>query len=231
MTNSELKNLTAKFSKMQDELLPKVKLENTFQIEEIQLIAGVDLAYWNVNEKTYGTCCIVVINYESKEIVEKVYSSGEIKVPYISGFLAFRELPLVVKAKEKLTIEPDLYMFDGNGYLHYRHMGIATHASFLLNKPTIGVAKSYLKINGVDFRMPENQAGAYTDIVIDNEIYGRTLRTQKNVKPIFVSCGNWIDLNTSTEMVMDCINTESRLPIPIRLADLETHKMRKQLSN
>ena len=103
MTNSELKNLTANFSKMQDELLPKVKLENTFQIEEIQLIAGVDLAYWNVNEKTYGTCCIIVFNYESKEIVEKVYSSGEIKVPYISGFLAFRELPLVIKAKEKLN--------------------------------------------------------------------------------------------------------------------------------
>lgn len=48
-------------------------------------------------------------------------------------------------------------MFDGNGYLHYRHMGIATHASFYLNKPTIGVAKSYLKIKGVDFTMPENQ--------------------------------------------------------------------------
>ncbi len=77
--------------------------------------------------------------------------------------------------------------------------------------------------------MPGNQIGSYTDIVINNEFYGRTLRTTKNVKPIFVSCGNWIDLDTSTEIVMNGINNESRLPIPVRLADLETHKMRKKL--
>jgi deoxyribonuclease V len=109
-------------------------------------------------------------------------------------------------------------------------MEIATHASFFLNNPTIGVAKSYLKIKVIDFMMPENQVGAYTDIVIDTEIYGRTLSTTKNVKPIFVSCENWIDLDTSTEIVMNCINKEIRLPIPVRLADLETHKVRKQLS-
>lgn len=160
-----------------------------------------------------------------------MYSYGEILIPYIPGFLAFRELPLVIEAVKKLTKQPDVYMFDGNGYLHYRHMGIATHASFYLDKPTIGVAKSYLKIENVDFTMPDNELGAYTDIIINNEIYGRALRTTKNVKPIFVSCGNWIDLDTSTEIVMNCINNKSRLPIPIRLADIETHKIRKQLMN
>lgn len=209
MNNFDEKKLIQEFSKIQGELLPRIKLENNFQIEEIQFIAGVDLAYWDVNNTTYGTCCIVMIDYYTKEVVEKVYSYGEINVPYISGFLAFRELPLVLEAAKKLSNAPDLYMFDGNGYLHYRHMGIATHASFLLNKPTIGVAKSYLKIQGVDFIMPENLIGSYTDIVINNEVYGRTLRTTKNVKPIFVSCGNWIDLDTSTEVVMNCINNES----------------------
>lgn len=229
MNNFDEKKLIQEFSKIQGELLSRIKLENNFQIEEIQFIAGVDLAYWDVNNTTYGTCCIVMIDYYTKEVVEKVYSYGEINVPYISGFLAFRELPLVLEAAKKLSNAPDLYMFDGNGYLHYRHMGIATHASFLLNKPTIGVAKSYLKIQGVDFIMPENLIGSYTDIVINNEVYGRTLRTTKNVKPIFVSCGNWIDLDTCIEVVMNCINNESRLPIPVRLADLETHKMRKEL--
>jgi deoxyribonuclease V len=229
MDNSDMTNLTNEFSEIQSKLLSKVKLENTFQKERVQLIAGVDLAYWNGKEKNFGTCCIVIIDYNSKEIVEKVYSFGEITIPYVPGFLAFRELPLVMKAVEKLTIEPDLFMFDGNGYLHYRHMGIATHASFFLNKPTIGIAKSYLKIQDVDFVMPENQAGAYTDIVINDEVYGRTLRTSINVKPIFVSCGNWIDLDTSTEIVLNCVNVESRLPIPVRLADIETHKVRKQL--
>ena len=65
-------------------------------------------------------------------------------------------------------------------------MGIATHASFHLEKPTIGIAKSYLKIKNTEFIMPENTVGAYTDIVINNEVYGRVLRTRKDVKPVFV---------------------------------------------
>ncbi|MFE4240373.1 endonuclease V [Peribacillus butanolivorans] len=221
--------LLNQFTNIQIELLSDVTLENSFDVSEIQTIAGVDLAYWDVNKTTYGTCCIVMIDYYTKEVVEKVYSYGEINVPYISGFLAFRELPLVLEAAKKLSNEPDLYMFDGNGYLHYRHMGIATHASMYLKKPTIGVAKSYLKIENVDFTMPENEVGSYNDILIHGDVYGRTLRTSHHVKPIFVSCGNWIDLDTSTEIVMNCINQESRLPIPIRLADLETHRVRKQL--
>ncbi len=231
MKKVELNNmkLINEFTNIQNELLPKVNLENSFDVNEIKTIAGVDLAYWDVNNTTYGTCCIAMIDYYTKEVVEKVYSYGEINVPYISGFLAFRELPLVIEAAKKLSNEPDLYMFDGNGYLHYRHMGIATHASMYLKKPTIGVAKSYLKIENVDAIMPKDEVGSYTDIVIHGDIYGRALRTSHRVKPIFVSCGNWIDLDTSTEVVMNCINNESRLPIPVRLADIETHKMRKQL--
>ncbi|MEJ9233398.1 endonuclease V [Peribacillus butanolivorans] len=230
VNNIGIKNLTEEFKTVQNELTSRVKLINSFKMEDLLLIAGVDLAYWDVGKTTFGTCCIVCIDYETKEIVEKVYSYGEITIPYISGFLAFRELPLILDAVKKLKRIPDIYMFDGNGYLHNRHMGIATHASFFLKKPTIGVAKSYLKIKGVDFTLPENQEGAYTDIVINDEVYGRALRTTKNVKPIFVSCGNWIDLDTSTEIVMNFINKESRLPIPVRQADIETHKVRKELS-
>ena len=138
---------------------------------------------------------------------------------------------MIKEAAKELTKQPDIYLFDGNGYLHYQHMGIATHASFYLDKPTIGVAKSYLKINDVDFTMPDNQEGSYTDIIINNEIFGRTLSTTKNVKPIFISCGNWIDLETSNEIVMRLINKESRLPIPVRLADMETHIVRKKLQD
>ena len=78
--------------------------------------------------------------------------------------------------------------------------------------------------------MPENEEGSYTDIIINEEVYGRTLRTRKDVKPIFISCGNNVDLETSTEIVLNLINNESRLPIPIRLADLETHISRRALS-
>ncbi len=219
----------SEFIKIQNELKEKIMLRNTFSKRSIRLVAGVDLAYWEDENKQYGTCCIVVIDYNTKEVIEKVNSVGEIKVPYIPRFLAFRELPLVIEASKKLVVEPDVFIFDGNGYLHFNHMGIATHASFFLNKPTIGVAKSYLRVNGEDFNMPENEAGSYIDIIINGEVYGRTLRTRKDVKPIFISCGNNVDLETSTEIVLNLINNESRLPIPTRLADLETHISRRAL--
>ena len=218
------------FIQIQNELKKKIELNNIFDKNNIKLIAGVDLAYWENENKQYGTCCIVVIDYNTKEVVEKVTSVGKIEVPYIPGFLAFRELSLVIKASKKLVVEADIFMFDGNGYLHFNHIGIATHASFFLNKPTIGVAKSYLKINGVDFKMPENQEGCYSDIILNEEVYGRALRTRKDVKPIFISCGNYIDLETSTEIVLNLINKESRIPIPTRLADLETHISRRELT-
>ncbi len=110
-------------------------------------------------------------------------------------------------------------------------MGIATHASFYLNRPTIGVAKSYLKIKDIDFQMPENQAGDYTYIKIDDKVYGAALRTRKDVKPIFISCGNWIDLATSIKITLHFIEKDSRLPITTRFADLATHQKRQTIAN
>ncbi|CAH2214823.1 endonuclease V [Tepidibacter aestuarii] len=218
------------FVKIQNDLKGKIELKNRIEENGINICAGVDLAYWEKDGETYGACSIIVLNYKTKEVIEKVYSHGKITVPYIAGFLAFREIPLIIEAAEKLNLEPDVFLFDGNGYLHYNHMGIATHASLFLNKPTIGVAKSYLKIDGVDYIMPENEKGSYKDILINEEVYGRVVRTRKDVKPIFISCGNYIDLETSNKIVMELVNKDSRLPIPVRLADLETHVLRETLN-
>jgi len=217
------------FASIQADLSNDITLVNGLIVEGIVLCAGVDVAYWKVNGIEYGVCCIVVINYETKVVVEKVYSTGKITTPYVPGYLAFRELPLVIKAARKITKIPDLFIFDGNGYLHPRHMGIATHASFFLDTPTIGVAKSYFKVHGANFKMPENETGSYENITVKHEIYGRVLRSHKNVKPIFISCGNYIDLHTTTDVILSLINDESRVPIPVRLADLETKRMRRDI--
>ncbi|MEW9095891.1 MAG: endonuclease V [Clostridiaceae bacterium] len=224
-------NTEEEFFKIQNSLVKNIMLKNSFNIKDIKTCAGVDLVYWMKDEEEYATCCIVVIDYNTKRVIEKTYSYGKINEPYIPGCLAFRELPLIIKAVEKLKIEPDIFIFDGNGYLHFNHMGSATHASFFLNKPTIGVAKSYLKIKGTDFEMPKDEIGSYNDIIIDNKVYGRVLRSRSNVKPIFISCGNYIDLDTSTRIIMNLLNKESRIPIPVRLADLETHIVREKLKN
>lgn len=219
------------FDLIQQDLSSRIFLTNKFTESSIKLCSGVDLAYFEKGNIQYAVCSIVVIDYNTKEVVEKVSSSGIITVPYIAGYLAFRELPLIIEATKKLSTEPDIFMFDGNGYLHFNHMGIATHASFFLDKPTIGVAKTYLKIKNTDYIEPQNNIGSYTDIVIDKQIYGRVLRTRQNIKPIFISCGNYIDLDTTASVIMNFINDESRLPMPTRLADLETHKLRADIIN
>lgn len=218
------------FQRIQKELSKEIILQDTIIEKEIKSCAGVDIAYWQKDNVDYGACSIVLIDYITHKVIEKAESWGKINVPYIPGYLAFRELPLIIEAASKLKNTPDLFMFDGNGYLHSRHMGIATHASFFLQKPTIGVAKSYLKIKNVDYEMPGDNKGDYTDIIIEDEIYGRVLRTRDHVKPVFISSGNYISLETAAKVSMSLVNKESRIPIPTRLADLETHILRERYS-
>lgn len=221
MTTSEMQE---QFLKEQNELRNKIVASDTFDISSLRLVAGVDLAYWNKNDDEYAVCCIVVIDIATHEVIEKKHCSGRIEVPYMPGFLAFRELPLVLETAKMLENIPDIYIFDGNGYLHPRHMGIATHSSFYLNKPTIGIAKTYFRVDkNTDYTEPENEAGSSTDIVIDGEVYGRALRTQKDVKPIFISVGNNISLDTACSLALKLTGKESHIPIPTRFADLETH--------
>ena len=150
-------------------------------------------------------------------------------MPYIPGFLSFREFPLIAQTVKLLKNIPDIYMFDGNGYLHPRHMGIATYSSFYLDKPTIGVAKTYYRINNTNYTQPGIYKGSYTDIVINDEIYGRAIRTQNCVKPIFLSVGNYISLHSATTLALRLTDNESHIPVPTRLADIETKIKRKAI--
>lgn len=228
----DINEMQEEFLKKQNELGNRINTADNFDIASLKLVAGVDLAYWKHNDDEYAVCCIVVIDFATHEVVEKKSFSGKIDVPYMPGFLAFRELPLILKTVEMLENVPDLYVFDGNGYLHPRHMGIATHASFYINKPTIGIAKTYFRVDKItDYTEPENEAGSFTDIVIGGEIYGRALRTHKNVKPVFISVGNNISLDTACELAMKLTDKESHIPLPTRLADLETHIAREAEKN
>lgn len=219
-----------KFLEIQNELKEKINISDTLTLSEIKTVAGVDLAYWNCNNQEYAVCCIVVVDYNTHEVIERKQYSGKIEVPYIAGFLAFRELPLVLKTAEKLECRPDIYMFDGNGCLHPRKMGIATHASFYLNAVTMGAAKTYFRVHNTDYTEPDKTAGSFTDIVIDGEVYGRALRTHDNVKPVFISAGNNISLDTAAKIAFSLTDKNSRIPIPTRLADLDTHEARRILN-
>ena len=205
--------------------------QKAINCSELRYIAGVDVAYTRIGNQEYGCCSIVTIDYKSSELIYHADHIGIVNVPYHPGYLSYRELPVILETVKKLEIIPDVYVFDGNGILHPKKMGIATHASFYLNKPCIGVAKNFFHSDEIiSYDMPDNYVGASTNIVnINGEILGITLRTKINCKPVFVSVGNYISLEDSTTVIMNCINNESRIPIPTRLADIETHKIRRKL--
>ena len=126
---SDIIKIQEEFLRKQNELSDRIEPVDKFDMDSVKLIAGVDLAYWNKGDDEYAVCCIVVIDTDTHEIIEKQHYSGKIEVPYMPCFLAFRELPLILKTVELLETASDIFIFDGNGYLHPQHMGIRVENS------------------------------------------------------------------------------------------------------
>lgn len=179
---------------------------------DLKLIAGCDSSF--IGEDTILSV-FVLLAYPSLEVIEKVWHHGPVELPYIPGFLAFREAPNLLKAYEKLQQKPDLIMVDGHGISHPRRLGIATHLGLHLNKPTIGVAK---KVLVGKYTEPATTKGSIAPLIHKDEIIAYVLRTKDNVKPVFVSPGHLMDLESATTIAMAC-TTKYKLPEPTRLAD------------
>jgi deoxyribonuclease V len=180
---------------------------------EISTVAGVDISF---SGKTFGTCCIVVLEFNSLEVAECVVEKGTIHLPYIPGYLSFREGPLFIRTMALLKSEPDLYFFDGQGIAHPRRLGLAAHLGVLLGIPSIGVAKSRL-IGQYD--APGQERGSWTYLLEKHERLGAVLRTRDKVKPVFVSPGHLTDIESAVELTMS-VTGRYRIPEPTRLAHI-----------
>jgi len=204
---------------LQKELKKKVSLNKSFY--EIRKVAGADVSYYK-NKMIAG---IVILKFPQFEIIEREFSVSPVTFPYISGLLTFREGPSLLAAFKKIKNEPDIILFDGQGIAHPRRMGIATHLGLFLDKPTIGCAKSKLSGN---YLSVGKEKGNYALLRENKEILGAVLRTRKEVKPIFVSPGNKIDLLSSIDIVLKCID-KYRLPLPVREAHIFVKQIRTKL--
>jgi deoxyribonuclease V len=181
---------------------------------EIRLIAGVDVSVGR--QGTCGRAAVVVVVYPSLEIVAESTYEGFVSAPYIPGLLSFRELPLILPALEKLELEPDLFIVDGQGIAHPRRLGIAAHLGLFTGKPTIGCAKS--RLCGVHSDVGFGR-GESAELIADNEIIGKVVRTKEGCKPVFVSVGFKLSLEMAVAWVLK-LGAGYRLPEPVRLAHL-----------
>jgi deoxyribonuclease V len=187
----------------------------------LRTIAGCDSSF--IGENILSV--FVLLSYPELELLEIQYHYGPVGLPYIPGFLAFREAPNLLLAYDKLTAKPDLIMVDGHGISHPRRMGIASHLGVLLNKPTMGVAK---KILVGKYELPGPEKGQLTPIFYRQEHIANTLRTKDKVKPVFVSPGHLMDLETATRIALETTR-KHKLPEPTRLADHYAEVLKKEV--
>lgn len=179
----------------------RVRIEDDFGT--VNYVAGVDVGF--EAENTIARAAVVVLAYPSLTPVAASIARRAVTFPYIPGLLAYREVPVVLDAFRELALEPDLIIVDGQGRAHPRRFGIACHLGVLLDKPTIGCAKSILVGKA---EIPENVIGAWTPLIHKGETVGAAVRTKLNTKrainPVYVSPGHRITLASSIEFVLRC---------------------------
>jgi len=190
-----------KLYREQEKLAERSILSDSF--DRIKRIGGVDCSYI---DDEYIIAGLVVLEYDTLKPIYRTFEIRKLTFPYIPGLLAYREAEAEIGAIGGARIKPDVIMIDGFGANHPRRCGIATQVGIKLDMATIGVGKSFLcgEIKG-------------DDIYQDGEKVGRLFHSAKYPKPIYVSPGHRISLNTSVKVVKHCTKNH-RLPEPARLA-------------
>ena len=178
----------------------------------VNFLAGVDVGFAEAGTRTHAA--VAVLTFPQLELYEYAEAGMPTGFPYVPGLLSFRELPAVLRALEKLQQLPDLILCDGQGYAHPRRFGIACHLGVLTDIPSIGVGKTRLLGEHAPLA---DQRGAWQPLLDRGEMVGAVLRSRAGVKPIYVSTGHRLCLETAIDYVMAAV-TRYRLPETTRRA-------------
>jgi len=206
-------------ARLQERLRERVVLEDDF--ESIRYVAGADLAFDPETDQAFAG--VIVYRFPEVDEVERRSARRKLRFPYVPGLLSFREGPALLAAFARLRTEPDLILIDGHGRAHPRLFGIACHLGVLLDKPTIGCAKSLLVGTHCD---PDAKAGSSSPLVYHGDRVGVVLRTRDGVKPIYVTTGHRVSLDTAVQLVRQCLDGY-RIPKPTREADHYVRDLRR----
>jgi len=206
----------AEARKIQEGLRSRITLEDRISIADIRLIAGIDNAYTKDGRTSIAHAVVVILNFPTLEIVETQTASCPIGFPYIPGLLAFREAPAILMACRLVESEPDVILFDAQGYAHFRRMGLASHLGLVLDRPSIGCAKSRLIGKYIE---PEKAFGSYSPLGEGDEVIGAAVRTRPTHSPLFVSPGHKISITSAVTITLACCQENHFMPKPTRLAN------------
>lgn len=196
---------------LQEQLRSRVVREDRLP-PHIKRVAGIDIGFGDRGRVTKAA--VVVLTFPGLAPCECHTAAMPTTFPYVPGLLSFREVPAALSAMEKVDHLPDVIVCDGQGIAHPRRMGLASHLGLAVDIPTIGAAKS--RLIGTHGPLP-NQKGSHLPLWDGDEQLGVVLRTRTGVKPLFVSIGHKVSLESARDLVMRCV-TRYRLPETTRLA-------------
>ncbi len=205
---------------LQRSLAPRVEVSG--KLEHFDFIAGCDLAYHPTDPIAYAA--VVLLRSSNWSVIEVRTVTHEVKFPYIPGLLSFREVPALLEAFADLRQTPDVVMLDGQGVAHPRRFGLAWHLGLWLDVPCLGCAKSWLV---GDHDEPGLQAGDSTPLTIGGEAVGLVMRSAAKAKPVFVSPGHLLDIESAREVVQASLSGY-RHPKPTRAAHMEANRLREE---
>ena len=198
----------AEARQIQNELRNQVISQDRF--DNIKTVAGVDLGF----KQDIARASVAVLSFPDLQPIDGVLIESPVSFPYIPGLLSFRETPPLLKAFAQLNTEPDLIIADGQGIAHPRRFGIASHLGLILNKPTVGCAKSRL---WGKHKQPKDEAGSIEYLYDKDEIIGAAVRTRSNVNVVYISVGHRISLDSAIRLTLACCR-RYRLPETTRYA-------------
>jgi len=209
------KGLVEKLKRTQLALASRVVLEDGFK-RPIRTVAGLDVAF--KGDLALGAC--VLLSYPGLEVLEVSVASSRPRIPYIPGLLAFREVPVMLKALRGLSREPDVVLVDAQGIAHPRRCGEATHLGVVAGLPTVGVAKRVLCGEVLDQpKWPDT----WTPLYHEGEPVGFLYLSKAGCRPLVISPGHLVSLISALEIVRSCVRGH-KLPEPTRLAHLEASR-------
>jgi len=216
-----------RLKRIQLECAKKIVETDRIEIEKVRYVGGMDLTFKDLKRNpTEALVSLVVVDISSLKPVEVVVEKTEVDFPYIPTFLAFRELPALLEIYNKSKIKPDVYFVDGQGKMHPRRCGIASHFGVETGTVSVGVAKSHL-YGRFSYPCEKRECVSYVKDPKTGEVLGAVVRTKDKVFPVFVSVGNNISLPSAIKLVLK--TSKYRIPEPTRLAHNVLQKRRKEL--
>nr|WP_282572199.1 deoxyribonuclease V [Roseomonas acroporae] len=208
--------------RVQVELAARVVAEDA--LGPVRLLGGADTSLDRFDPEDRIFAAAVALDPGGLAPVAAGEHVARAPMPYVPGFLGFREVPLLVEAWAALPRRPDLVLVDGHGLSHPRGLGVACHLGVVLDVPTIGVAKS--RLFGEEAGPLGPEPGDRTDLVWQGRVLAAVLRTRRRANPLYVSVGHRVSLDTAVEWVLRTLRGY-RLPEPTRQAHLAANALRR----